>query len=157
MSALVKLEKLIDEIRDLNSKLILIVGPSGCGKTSLLRELGAKLNVEPINVGLNLARRLSVAPKNKRSFLVGELLRQIAQHEQCAEKADNPLLLDNLELLFEPTLQINPLDLIRRLAHSRRVIAAWPGDMRDGRLIYADMSHPEHQDCSSDGVVVLHI
>ncbi|MNW07490.1 hypothetical protein D3C71_2041140 [compost metagenome] len=70
-------------------------------------------------------------------------------------RGDAPLLLDNLEVLFEPSLKINPLDLIKRLAHSRRVVAVWPGEMRDDRLVYASMGHPEYRDYSRDGVVVF--
>lgn len=150
---LAKLERLIGELDDINSKLILLVGPSRSGKTQLLRQLGAKLNVEPLNVGLELGRRLAATPNNKRGFSAGELLREIADKE----RADDPLLLDNLELLFEPSLQINPLDIVRRVAHSKRVVAVWPGEMRGDRLVYSDMSHPEHRDYSRDGVVVLEI
>jgi len=155
---LAKLERLIGEIGDLNSKLILLVGPGRSGKTQLLRQLGAKLDIEPLNVGLELGRRLAATPNNKRGFLAGELLREIALHdEQTQERTEAPLLLDNLELLFEPSLQINPLELVRQLAHSRRVVAVWPGELRGDRLVYADMSHPEHRDYSRDGVVVLEI
>ena len=147
------LERLIGEIGDLNSKLVLLVGASRSGKTKLLRELGTKLNIEPLNVGLELGRRLAATPINKRGFSAGELLREIAE----MERTDDPLLLDNLELLFEKGLQINPLDLVKRLAHSKRVVAVWPGELRGDRLIYADMSHPEHRDYSRDGVVVLEI
>jgi hypothetical protein len=150
---LAKLERLIGEIGDLNSKLVLLVGASRSGKTKLLRELGTKLNIEPLNVGLELGRRLAATPINKRGFSAGELLREIADKE----RTDDPLLLDNLELLFEKSLQINPLDLVKRLAHSKRVVAVWPGELRGDRLIYADMSHPEHRDYSRDGVVVLEI
>lgn len=150
---LAKLERLIGEIGDLNSKLVLLVGVSRSGKTKLLRELGNKLNIERLNVGLELGRRLAATPINKRGFSAGELLREIADKE----RADEPLLLDNLELLFEKGLQINPLDLVKRLAHSKRVVAVWPGELRGDRLIYADMSHPEHRDYSRDGVVVLEI
>ena len=153
MNMLAKLEQLIGEIGDLNSKLILLAGPSHSGKTKLLRELGSKLNIEPLNVGLELGRRLAATPNNKRGFSAGELLREIADKE----RTEDPLLLDNLELLFEPGLQINPLDLVRRLAHSKRVVAIWPGELRGDRLVYADMSHPEHRDYSQDGVVVLEI
>ena len=65
ISMLAKLERLIGEIGDLNSKLILLVGPSRSGKTQLLRQLGAKLNIEPLNVGLELGRRL--APRRTTS------------------------------------------------------------------------------------------
>ena len=150
---LATLERLIGEIGDLNSKLILLVGPGRSGKTQLLRQLGIKFNIEPLNVGLELGHRLATTPNNKRGFSAGELLREIADKE----RTEDPLLLDNLELLFEPGLQINPLDLVRRLAHSKRVVAVWPGELRGDRLVYADMSHPEHRDYSRDGVVVLEI
>lgn len=148
-----KLEQLIGEIGDLNSKLILLVGQSRSGKTSLSRELGAKLHINPLNVGLELGRRLAATPNNKRGFSAGELLREIADQEQTGDL----LLLDNLELLFEKGLQINPLDLVKRVAHSKRVVAVWPGELRGDRLIYANMGHPEHRDYSRDGVVVLEI
>ena len=148
-----KLERLIGEIGDLNSKLVLLVGASRSGKTKLLRELGTKLNIDPLNVGMELGRRLAATPNNKRGFSAGELLRELADKE----RTDDPLLLDNLELLFEPGLRINPLELVKRLAHSKRVVAVWPGELRGDRLIYADMSHPEHRDYSRDGVVVLEI
>ncbi len=147
------LERLIEEIGDLNSKLVLLVGASHGGKTRLLRELGAKVNIEPLNVGLELGRRLAATPNNKRGFSAGELLREIAD----SKRADNLLLLDNLELLFEKSLQINPLDLVKRLAHSMLVVAVWPGELRGNRLIYADMSHPEHREYSRDGLVILEI
>ncbi|BCU06244.1 BREX-3 system P-loop-containing protein BrxF [Allochromatium tepidum] len=146
-----KLERLLGEIGVLNSKLILLVGPRHSGKSHLLRQLGTQLNIEPLNVGLELGRRLAATPNNKRGFSAGELLREIADKE----RTEAPLLLDNLELLFEPSLQINPLDIIRRLAHSKRVVAVWPGELRGDRLVYADMSHPEHRDYSRDGVIIL--
>ncbi|MCF8152428.1 MAG: BREX-3 system P-loop-containing protein BrxF [Sulfuritalea sp.] len=148
-----KLYRRLDDVISLNSKLILLVGPSRSGKTQLLRQLSAKLNIEPLNVGLELGRRLAATPNNKRGFSAGELLREIADKE----RTEDPLLLDNLELLFEPGLQINPLDLVRRLAHSKRVVAVWPGELRGDRLVYADMSHPEHRDYSREGLVVIEI
>ncbi|MDF2177924.1 BREX-3 system P-loop-containing protein BrxF [Aliiglaciecola sp. CAU 1673] len=150
---LAKVEQMTREIGDLNSKLMLLVGPSRSGKTQLLRQLGAKLSIEPLNVGLELGRRLAAMPMKKRSLSAGELLREIADKE----RTDAPLLLDNLELLFEPSLQINPLDLVKRLAHSKRVVAVWPGELHSDRLVYADISHPEHRDYSRDGLVVLEI
>ncbi|MDB5875721.1 MAG: hypothetical protein JWQ07_5163 [Ramlibacter sp.] len=148
-----KLQRLIDEVGDLNSKLILLVGPARSGKTKLLRELGDKRRIEPLNVGLELGRRLTATPHNKRAFSAAELLREIADQEQTQDL----LLLDNLELLFEKRLQINPLDLVKRLSHSKRVVAVWPGELRGDRLTYGDMSHPEHRDYGRDGVVVLEI
>jgi hypothetical protein len=148
-----RLERLIGEINDLNSKLILLVGQSRSGKTQLLRQVGAKLNIEPLNIGLELGRRWLP----RRTTSVGSPLASCCERSLTRNAQIDPLLLDNLELLFEPSLQINPLDLVRRLAHSKRVVAVWPGELRGDRLVYADMSHPEHRDYSLDGVVVLEI
>ena len=150
---LAQLERLIGEVGNLNSKLVLLVGDGRSGKTQLLRQIGAKLNIVPLNVGLELGRRLAAMQSNNRGLSAGELLREITDRE----RAEDTLLLDNLELLFEPSLQINPLDLIRRLAHSKRVVAVWPGKLRGDRLLYADIGHPEYRGYSREGVVVLEI
>lgn len=143
------LEQLMGDINDLQSKLILLVGRRG--KTRLLRALARKLGTEPLNVGVTLGRRLAVTPVSSRGFSTNELLREITDNAG----GDAPLLLDNLEVLFEPSLKVNPLNVTKLLAHSRRVIAAWPGELRSDRLTYARVGHPEHRDYSRDGIVVF--
>ena len=54
---LTKLERYIDQLGELNNKLIVLAGPRGSGKTKLLQELGKKLGVQPLNVNLELGRR----------------------------------------------------------------------------------------------------
>lgn len=142
------LERLIEEINALQSKLIML---AGSGKTRLLRALAQRLNGEALNVGATLGRRLAVTPVSDRGFSTNELLREITD----GVGNDAPLLLDNLEVLFEPSLKVNALNVIKSLAHSRRVIAVWPGEVRNDRLTYASMGHPEHRDYSRDGVVVF--
>jgi hypothetical protein len=147
--ALDRLERLVGEIGDLQSKLILLVDNGG--KTRLLSALAQRLSAVPFNVGVKLGHRLAATPVSERGFSTNELLREITD----SARGDAPLLLDNLEVLFEPSLKINPLDLIKRLAHSCRVVAVWPGEMRDDRLVYASMGHPEYRDYTCDGVVVF--
>lgn len=150
---LAELEQLVAEISARNSKLILLVGPPGSGKSRLLRQLGAKLDNEPVSTGVEVGRRLASTPTGQRGFLVAELLRDVA----AAKARAGLLLLDNLEVLFEPSLQVNPLDLLKQLAHSRPVVAIWPGELRGGRLLYADVDHPEHRDYALNGVVVVEL
>ena len=157
-----RLKQLIDEVGPLNSKLILLIGPPDCGKTALLaafaeQALADQAGASVMNLGLELGTRLAKLPQKQRRLQVGNLLREIAN-----EHANGDLLLvDNIELLFDGTLTINPLDLLKRLAHARRVVAAWPGEHRQGstgaRLAYAETSHPEHRDYSLDGVVPFYI
>jgi hypothetical protein len=147
--ALDRLIRLVGEIGDLQSKLLLLIGDSG--KTQLLRALANRIQTTPVNVGAKLAHRLATLPASDRGFSTNEHLREITN----SVRSETPLLLDNLEVLFEPSLKINPFDLIKRLAHSRPVIAVWPGELRDDRLVYAHMGHPEYRDYLRDGAVVF--
>ena len=151
-----KLERLVDEVGALQSKLVLLIGPPNSGKTALLHSLAKNKGVKPLNVGAELGGRLAGMPHRQRHLQTTTILRELAD-----QHAPGDLLLDNIELLFDRSLQLDPLDLLKRHAHARRVVAVWPGelqgDARTGRLTYADMGHPEHQDYSLAGVVPFEI
>lgn len=152
-----RLKQLIDEVGPLHSKLILLIGPPGCGRTSLLSTLAEQTDSSVINLGLELGARLSKLPSKQRQIQAGNLLREIAHEHPRGDL----LLIDNIELLFDASLEINPLDLLRRQAHARPLVAAWPGDYREEgkrpRLSYAQIGHPEHRDYALDGVVPFFI
>lgn len=148
-----QLDQLVDEIGALHSKLLLIVGKSQGGKTALLQALATKREITPLNVSAELASRLAALPPKQRHLQAVSILRELAD---LHAKGDL-LLLDNLEVLFDKTLQLDPLDLLKRHAHSRRVVAIWPGEINNSRLTYANMGHPEHQDYGLEGVVPFEI
>ena len=144
-----RLERLVGEIAALHSKLVLLIGAPGSGKTALLQVLGKNRGATPLNIGSALGSRLAAIPQKQRSLQTNTILRELADQHAVGDL----LLLDNIELLFDRTLQLDPLDLLKRHAHARRVVAVWPGELRDGRLIYAEMGHPEHQDYGLEGLV----
>lgn len=144
-----RLERLVEEIAALHSKLVLLIGAPGSGKTALLRVLGKNRGATTLNIGSALGSRLAAIPQKQRPLQTNTILRELADKHAVGDL----LLLDNIELLFDRTLQLDPLDLLKRHAHARRVVAVWPGELRDGRLIYAEMGHPEHQDYGLEGLV----
>lgn len=152
-----QLEKIIDHILSINSKLILLIGSPHRSKTALLLSLAMSRGVTPLNLGAELGSRLAGMPQRQRLLQTTAILRELADKHAPGDL----LLLDNIELLFDRSLQLDPLDLLKRHAHAKRVVAVWPGelqgDTRTGRLTYADMGHPEHQDYSLAGVVLFEI
>ena len=149
-----KLERLVDEVGSLHSKLVLLIEFPGTGKTkALLHALAKKKNVVPLNIGAELGRRLAGLPQRQRRLQTTTFLRDLAVQHATGDL----LLLENIELLFDRSLQLDPLDLLKRHAHVKRVVAVWPGELRDGRLTYAEMGHPEYQDYSLGGLVPFEI
>jgi len=148
---LAQLERLTAGISALQNRLILLVGPPRSGKTALLRALGQRRGVTPLNLGSALGRELLLLPQRQRRLRTGNALRELIERQT----PEDLLLLDNIELLFAAALNLNPLELLRQQAHSRKVIAVWPGELCDGRLTYAEINHPEHCDYPAQSVVIL--
>ena len=148
-----ELEHLVDDVKTLNSKLILLIGPPGSEKSNLLARLSERRDSPILNVGTSLGRRLLAIPNTSRHLQAADLMRELAD----GTARQGMLLMDNIELLFDRSLQLNPLSLLQRLAHARPVIAVWPGQLREGRLSYAATEHPEHQDYGIDGLVPFEI
>jgi len=148
-----KLDRLVDEIAALHSKLALLIGPPGCGKTKLLGQLAASRAAKVMNVGAELGARLAALPQRQRVLQANVAMRDLADEYASGDL----LLLDNIELLFDQSLRLDPLDLLKRHAHTRRVVAAWPGQLHEGRLSYAEIGHPEYQDYGLDGLVPFEI
>ena len=148
-----KLDRMVDAVVARQSKLVLIVGSPKAGKSTLLRALGERRGVKPLLVGAALGIRLSGVPQKQRHLEVSTILNELAN--QYAK--DEVSLVDNIELLFDRSLRLDPLDLLKRHARARRVVAVWPGESFGGRLTYADMGHPEHQEYGLEGVVTFEI
>jgi hypothetical protein len=149
-----KLERLVDEVGSLHSKLVILTEFSRMGKAkALLHALAKKKNVAPLNIGAELGRRLAGMPQRQRHLQTTTILRELVDQHATGDL----LLLDNIELLFDRSLQLDPLELLKRHAHAKRVVAVWPGELRGGRLTYAEMGHPEYQDYGVAGLVPFEI
>jgi len=58
------------------------------------------------------------------------------------EKAD-VILLDGLQVLFTPLLNLDPLALLRQLSKKYLIVAAWPGRFEAGRLSFLETGRTE--------------
>ena len=120
-------------------RLVLLAGVAGSGKTGVLRELAGEYGVPLVNVNLELSGALLELTPKQRPLRLSGLLADLA------DRASSPLILDNLEMLFDRSLQQDPLRLLQSLSRNRTVLASWNGEMRAGRLLYAEPGHPEYR------------
>jgi len=121
-------------------RLVLLIGPPRSGKTRLLQYLAESEGLTVLNLNLQLAERLLELTQKQRPVRVQRLLRELVEAQ-----AEGPVLLDNIELLFGTELSLDPLRVLQQLARNRTIVAAWPGDLDDGALTYAEPGHPEAQ------------
>jgi ATPase subunit of ABC transporter with duplicated ATPase domains len=140
----------LKDAEHLYSRLAVIVGPSGAGKSALLTEIATRLSREVANVNLELSKRMLELTFRQRVLELGELLAEVV-----GEDSLEPVLLDNIEMLFEPSLAQDPVRLLKGLARNRTVVAAWNGHFRNGFLTYAEPSHPEYYRTPVEGFIVI--
>jgi hypothetical protein len=145
-----RIQRAIEQTSGAYFQLVLVVGPGGSGKTAALRQLASQPGCSYRNVSLELSRLLLDVEARQRPTQVARLVRQVA------EDGSPPIaLLDNLELLFDPSLEILPVALLRGIARNRVVVATWTGSHLGGTLTYATPGYREYLSEPVDGAVVV--
>ena len=128
----------VPEAAGLYHRLVLVVGPPRTGKTGALHDLAASEGWPLINVNLQLSERLLELTQKQRKLRVARLLGDIV-----SKAGGEVVLLDNIELLFGPELELDPLRLLQGMARDRTVVATWCGELDETTLTYAEPGHPE--------------
>jgi hypothetical protein len=134
-----KIKRSIQAAEDLYHRLVLVVGESGSGKTGVLSDVAEDLGVEVVNVNLVLSTKLLELTTKQRALQLPGILDQIADNKA------SPVVLDNLEILFDRDLQQDPLRLLQGISRNRSVVASWNGTTARGKLMYAEAGHPEYR------------
>ncbi|MDY0176983.1 MAG: BREX-3 system P-loop-containing protein BrxF [Lentisphaeria bacterium] len=128
-------------------QLVLLVGSSGSGKTRALQAIGQRSGASSINLSLELSQRMLELSEGQCTAQLPELLDDIISRQD-----GDLLLLDNIELLFQPSLKHDPLYRLQQLSRNKTLLAAWSGEIRGAQaqgsprhLYYASAAHPEYR------------
>ena len=55
------------------------------------------------------------------------------------------VLLDNIELLFDPVFKLDPLRMLQGLSRNTTIVSSWNGVIENNHLVYAVPHHPEYE------------
>lgn len=146
------LDALVAQMRTTQTKLVLLVGPQARCR-AVLDAYAQQRDAPIVSVGAELARRLTVVAKIYRSIEAARIFRDLIE----TGAKDDVVLLANIEILFDRSLGLNPLLLMRQSARRETAVAIWPGTLRNGRLIYATVGHGEHQDIEPNGIQLAEV
>ena len=147
--------KLLDAIQQAASqyfRLVILVGAPVSGKTTALQSVAQKIGCQLVNVNLELSKRLLELTRTQRSRQVERLLKEV-----IAAAPGDVVLLDNLEILFDTGLEVEPLRLLQVSSRNRTIVASWNGSFQAGTLTYAEPGHPEFIQFKQTEAVVISV
>lgn len=144
-----KIKRSLQATEGLYHRLVLLVGETGSGKTGVLQEVAKEFGTSVINVNLALSGELLELTAKQRSLRLPGIL------DQIADQAQSPVVLDNLEILFDKDLKQDPLRLLQGISRNRDVVASWNGTSTDGKLWYAEIGHPEYRSYDSVDALIV--
>ena len=134
-----KILSCINDAEHLYSQLILLVGESGTNKTNLIKSFAKEHDLVVINLNQKLSEKLIDLSPAQRSIKLSKLVNEIL--DKCTSK---PIVLDNIEILFDQNLKQDPLRLLLGMSRNQVIIATWNGRFKNNRLTYAEIGHPEY-------------
>lgn len=146
-------DRVIDKINqasELYHRLVILVAPAGGGKTSVLNAVHNQTSAPLINVNLELSRRMLDLTERQRALELPRIFSEIVN-----ELSSEVVLLDNIEIIFDPSLKQDPLRLLQGISRNKTVVAAWDGKIDHGHIVYAVPGHPEHKKYPANDIMIV--
>jgi ATPase family associated with various cellular activities (AAA) len=147
---LTKLEEAIQQASSQYYRLVILAGLPGSGKTATLQSIAHSAGYQVVNVNLELSKKMLELTRAQRSRQVERLLKEL-----IAATPGDVILLDNLEILFDTGLEVEPLRLLQVSSRNRTIGASWSGTYVGGTLTYAEPGHPEFVQFKKVDAVVI--
>ena len=149
----ISFEQILEHVRAADSayhKLVVLAAPSRNGKTKALRAVSESLNLPLVNFSLLMSQKLLGLTRRQRALQAEEIARNVLDDYE-----GSALCLDNTELMFDPGLRLDPLQLLQDLSRSRLLAATWNGSFQGGDLTAAYIGHPEYFRRTATGFPVV--
>jgi hypothetical protein len=132
-------------------RLVVVAGPPGSGKTRALKQLRAAKGWSLLNLNRDLSERLLDLTSKQRRLRTADIVRDLIE----AHGKETVVMLDNIDLLFHPALEQEPLRALQMAARNQTVVVAWQGSFGDGKLVYAASDHPEYRRADTKDTLAL--
>lgn len=65
-------------------------------------------------------------------------------------------VLTEVDVLFDPRIDVSAVDLLRQQARRTPLVVAWPGEIIGNRLVYSAPGRADHVDAFARGCLLLH-
>lgn len=130
-------------------RLVLLVGKSGTGKSTILYKVAQGLGISVINVNLIISRKLLELTSKQRTLRLPSILDETCSYTKY------PVILDNIEVLFDKNLMQDPLRILQYISRNRIILSSWNGTFSQNKLLYAESSHPEFKSYGNIDALII--
>ena len=131
---------------------LVIVAPRITALESVVNHLVTTYVWPCLSIGCELSALLLQTPPKARAKFIAHWLNACVQ-----ESGSGPVICTDIDLLFEPTLHLNPLVLFQQTSRRTPLILIWPGSYHDGVLVYAVPEHAHYRVWKDPGVMVIDV
>jgi hypothetical protein len=142
----------ISEFMRTHHPCLLLVHLETSRLVDICNELLSVYDWEHLSVGQELSKALFPEAPQRRSRVARHWMRSYLR-----SMGNSPVLCTEIELLFEPSLEIDPLSLLSDAGRLVRLVVAWPGSFQDNVLAYAVPEHSHYRTWRKPGVSIATI
>lgn len=144
------LEK-VAQVNEIYYRLVIVVSPPGADSSGAFDKIAAQTGFSLVNVNLALSEQMLTMTTRQRSLRAASMLDDI-----IALNNGEAVLLESIEILFDPSLRLDPLRVLQGLSRRRTIVALWRGQVQGNYLTYAEPDHPEYRRYATNDLVLLH-
>lgn len=142
--------KIEQELKSISSKYYRMILVCEHQKGGSVQYIGQSEHYPVLNISLLLSERLKQYPRKRMTNRVHALLSEILK-----EADSDVICLDHIEILFDPHLNQDAIQLLQSFSRNYTLIVSWRGTYDGKRFTYAVPGHPEYYECTElDGVVI---
>jgi len=134
------LNGLLDIIQTQAYDCLILTHPSIRVLSSAVETIQQPFAYPMLNVGAELSKELIHMSPERRGGNAQDLFERLIQTSEA-----ETVLCFGIDLLFDPSLHIDPLMVFRRASRIKRVIVFWPGSFQESILAYAETGHHHYR------------
>ena len=144
----------IREYFTLNKKpqLTVAVSHSISNLQKATKQIVSEFQVPSFSLNKELSQLLIGKPKADYSRKIFDWISSITR-----EIEKEPLLLTDIDILFEPSFELDPLAIFRQTSKNKKLLVIWLGNFSKNNLSYASPDHAHYRNWVNPGVEIIKV
>ena len=135
---------------DHHPHLLVIVNRSVKELEKIADQIISEYHFSFVCLGREISQLLITEPHSQYTYMIVDWL-----SKQINELENEPVLLKDIDLLFDPSLGLDPLTLFKQIIIVKELIVLWPGEFNNNNLSYASPEHAYYRTWVNPGVEII--